>query len=482
MAMDRNDFFVGGSLVTPASEKRFVVLNPATEETVGSAPAASTDDIDRAVAAARAALDSGPWPRMSAVERGSFLVRIAEGIEERHEELAQLITAEMGAPISFSRQAQVGTDLLRYYATQAGRFKNEVRREGTFGELLVRREPVGVAGLIVPWNAPLGLLFGKLAPALAAGCTVVVKPSPQTPLDTYVLADVCLAAGLPAGVVNIVAADREAGEHLVRHPGVDKISFTGSTAAGRRIMSLCGEQIKRVTLELGGKSACVLLDDADLDLAVPTSVMGAMLNNGEACIALTRLLAPRSRYAEVVERAASVVAALPFGDPLDETTVIGPLASSSQRDRVEGYLKSGRAAGARVVVGGGRPAHLTTGWFVEPTVFADVDNSMTIAQEEIFGPVLSIIPYDGDHEAVSIANDSPYGLCGAVWTRDVDRGLSIARQVKTGTYNINGFFYDTTAPFGGFKQSGLGREWGVEGLDPYLEYKTINLPASTQAS
>ncbi len=274
MTVDRNDFFVGGSFVAPASDQRFVVINPATEQTVGSAPAATTDDIDRAVAAARAALDGGPWPRMSAVERSSFLVRFAEGIEEHHEELAQLITAEMGAPISFSRQAQVGTDLLRYDAAHAGRFKHEVRREGTCGELLVRREPVGVAGLIIPWNAPLGLLFGKLAPALAAGCTVVVKPSPLTPLDTYVLADVCLAAGLPDGVVNIVAADREAGEHLVRHPGVDKISFTGSTAAGRRIMSLCGEQIKRVTLELGGKSACVLLDDADLDLAVPTSVMG----------------------------------------------------------------------------------------------------------------------------------------------------------------------------------------------------------------
>jgi betaine-aldehyde dehydrogenase len=322
----------------------------------------------------------------------------------------------------------------------------------------------------------MGLLLGKLAPALLAGCTAVVKPAPQTPLDSYLLAEACDAAGLPAGVVNIVAADREAGEHLVTHAGVDKISFTGSTAAGRRIMSLCGDQIKRVTLELGGKSANILCEDADLSVAIPYALQGGMLNSGQACIALTRVLAPRSRYDEVVQLLAAGAAALPVGDPLDESTVIGPLVTSAQRDRVEGYIAAGRAAGAAVVAGGGRPA-MSTGWYVEPTVFADVDNTMEIAREEIFGPVLCVIPFDDVPEAVAIANDSPYGLCGAVWTADVEAGLEVARQVRTGTFNVNGFSYDTTAPFGGFKQSGLGREWGAEGLEPYTETKTIVLPS-----
>jgi betaine-aldehyde dehydrogenase len=307
----------------------------------------------------------------------------------------------------------------------------------------------------------------------------VVKPAPQTPFHGYVVAEICDEAGMPAGVVNIVAADREASERLVTHPGVDKISFTGSSAAGRRIMSLCGDQVKRVTLELGGKSANIICEDADLALAIPFSLQGGMLNSGEACIALTRVLAPRSRYDEVVQALAAGASMLPVGDPLEETTVIGPLVSSAQRDRVEGYIKAGRDAGARVVTGGGRPTSMSRGWYVEPTIFADVDNSMTIAREEIFGPVLCVIPYDGIDEAVAIANNSPYGLCGAVWTSDVDKGLDVARRVRTGTFNVNGFTYDTTAPFGGFKQSGLGREWGAEGLEPYLETKTINLPRAT---
>jgi aldehyde dehydrogenase (NAD+) len=476
MTFERDGFFINGLLAKPHGNARLEVVNPATEQVIGSSPAGTEADIEDAVAAARHAFDEGPWPGWPVEERAQVMVRLAKELAARTEDIAQLITAEMGAPISFSRYAQASPALLEQYAAMADALQFEQRRAGQSGEVVVRREPVGVAGLIIPWNAPMGLLLGKLAPALLAGCTTVVKPAPQTPLDTYLLAEACEAAGLPAGVVNIVAAEREASEHLVTHPGVDKISFTGSTAAGRRIMSLCGDQIKRVTLELGGKSANILCEDADLSVAIPYALQGGMLNNGQACIALTRVLAPRSRYDEIVQLLAGGAAALPVGDPLDETTVIGPLVTSAQRDRVEGYIAAGRAAGARVVTGGGRPA-LSTGWYVEPTVFADVDNSMAIAREEIFGPVLCVIPYEGVPEAIAIANDSPYGLCGAVWTADVEAGLEVARKVRTGTFNVNGFTYDTSAPFGGFKQSGLGREWGAEGLEPYTETKTIALPS-----
>ena len=476
MTFERDGFFINGHLAKPHGSERLEVVNPATEQVIGSSPAGTEQDIDDAVAAARQAFDEGPWPGLPARERAQFMALLAKELAARTEDIAQLITAEMGAPISFSRYAQASPALLEQYAAMADDLQLEQRRAGQSGDVVVRREPVGVAGLIIPWNAPMGLLLGKLAPALLAGCTTVVKPAPQTPLDTYLLAEACEAAGLPAGVVNIVAADREASERLVTHPGVDKISFTGSTAAGRRIMSLCGDQIKRVTLELGGKSANILCEDVDLSVAIPYALQGGMLNSGQACIALTRVLAPRSRYDEVVQLLAGGAAQLPVGDPLDESTVIGPMVTQAQRDRVEGYIAAGRSAGATVVTGGGRPA-LSTGWYVEPTVFADVDNTMTIAREEIFGPVLCVIPYDGVPEAIAIANDSPYGLCGAVWTSDAEAGLDIARKVRTGTFNVNGFTYDTTAPFGGFKQSGLGREWGAEGLEPYTETKTIALPS-----
>ena len=475
--IDWDAFFINGQFTKPDGNRRLNVINPSTEQLIGSAPAGTEADIDDAVTAARHAFDEGPWPHLPARERAEAMMRLAKELRERAEELAQLITAEMGAPISFSRMAQASPALLEQYAAMAENLELEQRRAGQTGDVVVRREPVGVAGLIIPWNAPMGLLLGKLAPALLAGCTTVVKPAPQTPLDTYLLAEACDAAGIPAGVVNIVPAEREASEHLVTHPGVDKISFTGSTAAGRRIMSLCGDQIKRVTLELGGKSANIICEDADVAVAIPYAIQGGMLNNGQACIALTRVLAPRSRYDEVVQLLAGGASMLPVGDPFDETTVIGPLVTSAQRDRVEGYIATGREAGARVVTGGGRPTGMSRGWYVEPTIFADVDNTMTIAREEIFGPVLCVIPFDDVSQAVEIANDSPYGLCGAVWTADVEAGLDIARKVRTGTFNVNGFSYDTTAPFGGFKQSGLGREWGTEGLEPYTETKTIALPA-----
>jgi aldehyde dehydrogenase (NAD+) len=343
---------------------------------------------------------------------------------------------------------------------------------------LVTKEPVGVVGAIAPWNVPLFIAAAKLAPSLVAGCTVVYKPAPETPFDAFRLAEIFEEAGLPKGVLSVIPAGREVSEHLVKHPGVDKISFTGSGVGGKRIGGLCGERLKRCTLELGGKSAAIILDDADISTAIPTLLPNAIMNNGQACIAQTRILAPRSRYDEVVDALVAGVAALTVGDPHDPATEVGPVVAERQRARIEGYLDSGREEGATVAVGGGRPAGQDKGWFVEPTVFSNVDNKMRIAQEEIFGPVLVVIPYDGDEQAVDIANDSSYGLCGSVWTADNDRGLGVARQVRTGTYMLNGGSpIDFATPFGGYKESGVGREFGPEGLETFLEKKSISIPA-----
>src|SRR6185503_14325956 len=399
-------------------------------------------------------------------------------LQSRADAMAVTITQEMGCPISFSHMGQVmATNMvLDYYTRLAREYPFEQIRPGMLGPCLVRREPVGVAGCIVPWNVPFFVTILKLGPALAAGATVVLKPAPETPLDAVLLADAIRAAGLPAGVVNIVPAGREVGEHLVRHAGVDKIAFTGSTAAGRRIASICGEQLKRATLELGGKSAAIVLDDADLPMAIAGLMPGALMNNGQACVAQTRMLASRTRYREVCEAVVEAVRAWSVGDPMDPTTMCGPLVAARQRDRVESYIKIGRDEGAKVACGGGRPTGFPTGWYVEPTVFVDVDNRMRIAREEIFGPVLAVIPYDDEADALRIANDSDYGLSGSVWTADVDHGLEVARRVRTGTYTVNGFAMEFGAPFGGFKCSGVGRELGPEGLEAYLESKQINLP------
>jgi aldehyde dehydrogenase (NAD+) len=473
---------IGGEWVRPSTGRSIAVISPHTEEVVATVPEASEADIDRAVAAARTAFDRGDWPHMGAAARAAVLERLLQLLREHQEELAVLITQEMGSPISFSRlgQTMASNMVLEYYVELARNFAFEELRDGLMGPVLVRREPVGVAACIVPWNVPLFTTMLKLAPALVAGATVVLKPAPETPVDALVLAELVERAGFPPGVVNVVPAGREVGEYLVCHPGVDKVAFTGSTQAGRRIASLCGERLKRCTLELGGKSAAIVLDDAPLESTIAGLVPAILMNNGQACVAQTRVLVSNRRYGEFVDALAQAFRDAAVGDPMDPNTVVGPLVSSRQRDRVEGYLRIGREEGARVVCGGGRPRHLAKGWYVEPTVFADVDNRMRIAQEEIFGPVAAVIPYETEEDAVRIANESDYGLSGSVWTQDVARGTEIARRVRTGTYTVNGFTLEFRAPFGGFKASGIGRELGPEGLLAYLEPKSISLPYGSQ--
>jgi len=474
--------FIGGEWVKPATNATLEVISPHTEAVIAKVAEAREADIDQAVAGARAAFDRGPWPRLSAAERADVMARLLMLLQERSAELAVTITNEMGTPISFSNMGQVmaANMILDYFIRLAREYPFEEVRPGMMGPTLVRREAVGVAACIIPWNVPLFTAMLKLGPALAAGATVVLKPAPETPLDAIILADAIRDAGFPKGVVNIVPAGREVGEHLVRHPNIDKVAFTGSTVAGRRVAAICGEHLKRVTLELGGKSAAIVLDDADLGTTIGGLLPAAIMNNGQACVAQTRILASRRRYREVADALVEAMRGVQVGDPMDPATLCGPLFAARQRDRVEGYIRVGKDEGARVACGGGRPAGLAKGWYVEPTVFVDVDNRMRIAQEEIFGPVLAVIPYDDVDDAVRIANDSDYGLSGSVWCGDVDTGLEIARRVRTGTYTVNGFAMEFSAPFGGFKASGLGRELGPEGLAAYLESKQINLPMGYQ--
>lgn len=472
--MYRSEFYIGGEWVPAAGTDYRDIVSPVSEEVVGGVPVAVAADIDRAVEAARAAFE-GPWSRFAPSQRADVLAAAAEEFRKRQSDLVRVQVAEMGIPVSVGTgQCSVLPPVLDYYADLARTHPFE--RQESVGSALgtVVQEPVGVVGAITPWNGPSVLSVWKLAPALAAGCTVVLKPPPESPLSQLVLAEVFDAAGVPPGVVNVVPGGQEVGEHLVRHRGTDKIAFTGSTAAGKRIMSVCGEQIKRVTLELGGKSAMILCDDIDFAAVVPPFIRGAMRNSGQVCAMPSRLLVPRSHYEEVVECAAASAAELRIGDPHDAATEIGPLVAKRQQERVLGYIQIARHEGARVATGGKRPTRPATGWYVEPTVLADVDNSMRVAQEEIFGPVVSLIPFDDDDDAIRIANDSAYGLGGGVWSGDDNRAMAIARRMRTGTVTVNGAALpQPNAPFGGFKQSGLGRELGVEGLQAYLETKTI---------
>ena len=475
-------FFIGNEFVAPAGTDRIEVINPATEELLGSCPAGTPADMDRAVAAAREAFDHGPWPRMSPSERADAIARLSAALQGKAAEIADIITKENGSPSAWSIMGQVfsSTMVLDSYVDITKNHDWETQRQGALSPVTVRKVPVGVCAGIIPWNVPLFISVLKLGPALAAGCTIVLKPAPDTPLDSYLLAEAVVEAEIPPGVVNIVAADREPSEYLVRHPDVDKVSFTGSVAAGRKIGAICGEQLKPMTLELGGKSAAIILDDVDLDAVMGDLLGSGLMNNGQVCGAQSRLLISRARYGEVVDAIGQAMAAMPVGDPLDPTTAIGPLVNASQRDRVKGYQQLGVEEGAKVVTGGGQPE--CPGYFIEPTLFADATNDMRIAREEIFGPVLTAIPYDDEDDAVRIANDSDMGLCGSVWSSDPDHAAELAARVRTGVVTINSqMILDMKAPFGGFKSSGIGRELGPEGIAPYTELQTIITPSAAPA-
>jgi aldehyde dehydrogenase (NAD+) len=475
---DYAKLFIGGVWTQPSTPEIIEVFSPATGQKVGQVPLAAAADVNAACTAARKAFDEGPWSKMVPTERQAVLGKVAAAVEERADEFKHLLTLETGQPPAIVDILQFGAGVasLQFVANAADKFAWQEVRDGVYGQTLVLREPVGVVGAVVAWNVPFFLACNKLGPALLAGCTVVLKPASETPLSTNLLAEVFAEAGLPEGVLSVVPGGPDTGRALTSNPELDKFTFTGSSVVGREIARIAGEKLKPCTLELGGKSAAIILDDADIDSTLPMLLFSGLMNAGQACIGQTRILAPRSRYDEIVDKIAAAVSAMPVGLPDDPATVIGPLISEKQRDRVEGYIRKGVEEGARIVTDGVRPEGLEGGCFVQPTVFADVDNSMTIAQEEIFGPVLAVIPYDTEADAIRIANDSVYGLAGSVWTTDNDKAIDIAKQIRTGTYAVNMYGNDPGAPFGGYKNSGIGRENGLEGIDAYCEAKSVLLP------
>jgi aldehyde dehydrogenase (NAD+) len=467
----RDKIYIGGSWVASTGSGTLDVIDSTTEEVMATIPEGTAEDVERAVEAAAAAFPA--WSATSREERAKVLTRIGEALSARTDEIAAIISHEVGMPMTLSGMIQVGLP--------AGAFADAAQAAEAFpweeeiGNSLVVREPVGVVGAITPWNYPLYQIVLKVAPALAAGCTVVLKPSEVAPMNAFALAEVIDEVGLPAGVFNLVTGvGQVVGEAIAAHPKVDMVSFTGSTRAGKRVMELAADSIKRVSLELGGKSANILLDDADFEKAVPAGVFGCYMNSGQTCSALTRMLVPRDKLAQVEQLAAAAAEGFAPGDPFEEGKLLGPLVSSVQRDRVRGYINKGIAEGAKLVTGGAEaPEGLEKGFFVQPTVFSEVTRTMTIANEEIFGPVLSIIPYDTEEEAIAIANDTPYGLAGAVSSGDPARAEKVARQLRTGQVDINGGAFNPSAPFGGYKQSGIGRERGRYGLEEFVETKAM---------
>jgi aldehyde dehydrogenase (NAD+) len=467
--LNHKALFIDGRWQKPSGQGIAEVINPATEEVAGSVPLGDERDVENAVAAARRAFDS--WSRTPSSVRAGYIRALADQLRNRADEMASVITAELGMPVQWCRSVQVDGPItgLEQYVELAG-LMDEVRE---VGNSLVIREAVGVCAFINPWNYPLHQLIGKLAPALAAGCTVVVKPSQETPLHAFLLAQMIEDIGLPAGVFNLVSGPgSKVGEALAKHPDVDMVSFTGSTGAGVRVAQAAAPSVKRVCLELGGKSPLLIAEDADLAAAVRYGVQDVMINSGQTCTALTRMLLPASRYAEAVELALAETLSLRMGNPLDPQSFLGPMCSAGQKRTVLDYIKIGQEEGARLLCGGDMPGR---GFYVSPTLFADVDNRMRIAQEEIFGPVLCLIPYTDEAQAIQIANDSPFGLSSGVWAGSAERALQLGRQMRAGQCFLNGAAFNYQAPFGGYKQSGNGREWGEEGLNEFVEVKAIQV-------
>lgn len=473
----RSRFFIGGQWLPAHGVQRNVLIDPSSEVPICDIPLANFSDIDQAVAAAREAFDVGPWARMTGPERAVHLRQFAEIVNDRLPLFIRLWTAQVGAPVAFAGLfCGVAPTMLEYYAQLAETFEFTQVRDTHQGKANVVRHPVGVTALIAPWNAQLPILAYKLGAALAAGCTVIIKSPPESPFDALVLAECAEEAGIPSGVINVVTADREEGAYLVASAGVDKVSFTGSTAVGKDIANVCIQRMARFTLELGGKSAAIMLDDADLQTTVGVLAHFSMPFSGQICFAQTRLLVPKLRYEEFVTAYTQAIATLTIGDPWDDTTHLGPVASATQYERVLTYIQTGLKEGARIVTGGARVEGRELGFFIQPTVFVDVTPEMTIARQEIFGPVVVIIAYDDDAHALRLANDSDFGLSGSVFSASTERAAAFARQVKTGNVTINGLQMAPNVPFGGFKQSGMGREGGLEGLDAFLESQAIYFP------